>query len=145
MGVLTFGAVAAHAFWWWNAQINVEGTDIHTTWKVAGPEGTALLAEDNKFKPQIYATLPEGTAAVVESQAKTERVHLRVSNALQCQPNGVPAVVEYRVAHKGQTEGKTVIAKVTLNDGIVLDQAQGELNQRINLKVLIPVTNPDCG
>ena len=82
---------------------------------------------------------------MVESQAKTERVHLRVSNALQCQPNGIPAVVEYRVAHKGQTEGKTVIAKVTLNDGIVLDQAQRELNQRINLKVLIPVTNPDCG
>ena len=146
MATIIFGSTLASAGWgwWWNAQLDVEGTEVHTEWTVTDDQDNTVDGEADRFRALIKITLPDGADAALVAQADTETVVLQYSSSLECKVDGIEAEIETKVTALGQVAGMKVAVVVTA-DGQDVDSVTGHLNESLNQQVLIPTNGvPSC-
>ncbi len=80
------GTVVVYAGWHWNAQIDVEGTDVRTQWTVDNGEDSDA-ADD--YSAQIHVQLPKEAEASVVATAANESVVLNNTGGLNCSADGI--------------------------------------------------------
>jgi hypothetical protein len=128
----------------WNAHVKVENaTVVGLGWSVTDDvPGNPL-----DYEAHIVLALPQraGSDKVV-ARKPNETVVVSRDPSLACGPNGIEAVVTYRVSSKTGT-GSQVEVKVCKNagqkpppPGDILGQATGEVGQEITFGFLIPGT-----
>lgn len=129
---LIFGVVAVYAGWQWNAQLDVEGTEVRTAWTVVDdPKGEYNYFTKIKFKH------PKEAEVEVLKQAKTEKVVLKPTGSLECGRHGIEAKVIYKVKALDGAVGSEVLVTVTAGDR-VLGQETGAVGKRIKVNVTVP-------
>ena len=139
VGVLVLGATVAQG-WWWNAQIDVEGTGVSTNWTVDG--GTPEDAS-NDYRARIKVWLPEGAnAKIISTSTDNEKVTLHEDEDLSCSYDYIEARIQYRVKPIKGADGSQV--DVWVNAGGQEFPATGQVGEKIRLDVLIPAVEPDC-
>jgi hypothetical protein len=126
----------------WNAHVKVKNaTEVGLGWAVTDDvPGNPL-----DYEAMITLTLPlQAGAATVDAQKPNETVALNRDPSLACGPNGIQAVVTYRVLSNTGT-GRQVDVKVCKNAGQkppptsdILGEGTGELGQVITVDILIP-------
>jgi hypothetical protein len=125
----------------WNCHVKVENaTEVGLGWAVTDDvPGNPL-----DYEALITLALPQGAGhATVNSQKQNETVVLNRDASLTCGPNGIEAVVTYRVSSKKGT-GSQVDVKVANNAGQkppptggVLGTGTGQVGQDITVHFLI--------
>jgi hypothetical protein len=107
-----------------------------------------VAAHREFYDTVITLTLPEAADATVTKTAPHERVVLNRNASLTCGPDGIEAIVTYRVSPltgKG-TEVRVNVAigsgKKPPPTGGVLAQGTGQVNQDISVDVVIPGSCP---
>jgi hypothetical protein len=128
----------------WNAHVKVENaTAVGLGWTVIDD----LHGKPLDYEANITLALPQraGSATVV-ARKPNETVVLNRDPSLACGPNGIEAIVTYRVSSKTGT-GSQVEVKVCKNAGEkappagdILGGASGQLSQEITFRFLIPGT-----
>lgn len=136
--VLLVGAAVAYAGWWWNAQIDVQGTTLRTIWSVTGDEDGST-----NYFANINVALPQGVAATVLSQAATESVSFSSDSGLACGSGSIESIVSFNVAALDGAVGKRVKVTVTAND-MPIGHGNGSLGEDIGVTVSIPTSSPGC-
>ena len=136
-GMLIFGAVGVYAGWYWNSQTDVEGTSLRTIWTVVGDEDGS---ED--YHAAINIALPEGAQIGSSIVASTETVTFSSDSELDCDYDGLEAVMTFNVI--GDGPGKKVKVTITA-DGKLIGVDIGDLGENIAVSVVIPADNPTCG
>ena len=132
VGALVLGASVAYGKWWWNSEIDVEGSSLRTEWRVVGdPKGA------NNYDAEILVSLPEGALAEVVSLAPNESVVVRSDNILECRSDGIEAVITYDVEPTDGAKGSRVKVSVTV-DGELVGKESGRVGDPISLGVIIP-------
>jgi hypothetical protein len=126
----------------WNCHVKVENaTEVGLGWAVTDDvPGNPL-----DYEAHITLALPQraGQATVV-SNKKNETVVLNLDPGLTCGPNGIEAVVTYRVSNKTAASGNVVDVKVANNAGMkppptggILGTGTGQLDQEIAVRFLM--------
>ena len=134
ISVLVVGASVAYGKWWWNAEIDVEGSSLRTEWRVTGdPKGAA------NYEAEIRLSLPEGAHAELISQTPDEAVAIVADPFLECRSDGIEGVVTYDVSPLAGSKGSRVKVSVTV-DGDVVGKASGRVGDPISLGVIIPAS-----
>ena len=134
VGVLVAGASVAYGKWWWNAELDVEGTTVKTRWAVAGdPRGR------ENYNAEIEVSVPPGANVDVVSQTPEETVEVRTSSILDCRRHGIEAVVIYDIEAKAHARGSRVRVSVTADDRIVA-RGRGKIGDPISLAMVLPAT-----
>jgi hypothetical protein len=124
--------------WWWNAQLDIEGVEVHTAWTVVGG------GDADDYRAGIQVRVPHGTDASIVDQANNEVVLLKSRGGLECDDDGLEAQVAFQVhSQPGVPAGGTVEVEVTA-DGDVIGSGSGRLGERIELDVFIAASNPSC-
>jgi hypothetical protein len=129
----------------WNAHVKVDNaTEVGLGWAVTDDvPGNPL-----DYEAHIALALPQlaGNASV-SKKAPNETVVLNRDASLTCGPNGIEAVVTYRVSNKTVANGKVVDVKVANNAGMkppptggVLGTGTGQLGQDITVHFFIQGT-----
>ncbi|MBI2871911.1 MAG: hypothetical protein HYY00_01830 [Chloroflexi bacterium] len=118
--------------WVWNAQLNVEGADVHTVWSVDDPDGA------NNYRANIQFSYPKGADVTLVGQlTDKEKVVLLATDKLVRTADGVQVQASYRVAALNGATGKTVTVTLVA-DGVALASAQGGLGQSIVVSGVVP-------
>ena len=132
LGTLLFGVVSAHAWgWWWNAELEVGGEEVHTVWAVDGNEADYFAS--------INIYLPQGVTAEVVEASDNERVRLHEDGDLACGPGGAETRVEYKVRAKGKANDTVVTARVTgAGNNDLGEPAIGSTHGKITVNAVIP-------
>ena len=139
--VLLVGTVVVQAGWgwWWNAQFDVEGVEVHTAWTVDG--------DGSNYWAQIKFWAPKGADVIVINESDNETVVTPEAGlGLECTADGVAAKVEYRVkATSDSATGETAYVWVTVV-GVPepVGEGSGLVGDRFTVDVFIPVANPTC-
>jgi hypothetical protein len=140
LAVMAFGAGAAQAYWgwYWNAEIDVEGTDLRTAWTVVGGDSDDYFAD-------IRVSVPRGADADVIDVADHERVSTSARGSLSCDSGSVETVVTFKVSatDKDADENAWVEVELTAN-GDSIGTAAGRVGKRITVRADVPATDPDC-
>jgi hypothetical protein len=129
----------------WNCHVKVENaTEVGLGWAVTDDvPGNPL-----DYEAHITLALPQraGQATVV-SNKKNETVVLNRDPGLTCGPNGIEAVVTYRVSNKTGANSNVVDVKVANNAGMkppptggILGTGTGQLGQEISVHFLMQGT-----
>ena len=141
--VVLVGTVVVQADWgwWWNAQLDVEGVEVHTAWTVEDD------ADGSNYRAQIKFWAPQGADVVVVDESDNESVVTPEAGVgLACTADGVEAKVEYLVlATSGSATGQDASVWVTVV-GVPepIGEGSGQVGDRITVDVVIPVANPTC-
>ena len=137
--LLVLGAGIAHAGWYWNAEIDVEGTILRTAWTVDGAD-----ADDYFAKISIW--LPKGAEAELVDYAEgRERVKIYEHRRLSCNADSIDGVVTYNVRPDGRDADRQARVEVTLlADGVRIGGGTGRIGQAITVQIDIPADEPDC-
>ena len=136
VGMLIFGAVGVYAGWYWNSQTDVEGTSLRTIWTVVGDEKGS-----ENYHADINIALPEGAQIGDSVVALTETLTFSTDSELECDDDGLEAVVTFNVIDDGP--GKKVRVTITA-DGKNIGRDIGNLGEEIVVKVDIPAGDPSC-
>lgn len=128
------GTVVVYAGWDWNAQIDVEGTDVRTQWTVNGGE-PAGSADD--YSALIHVQLPKEAAVSVIAVADSESLILNQTGGLNCSEDGIEGRVKINVSTQDGDADGVVTLTVTAN-GNVVGQASGPVSSNISVNVTIP-------
>ena len=134
LGVILVGTVVVYAGWDWNAQLEVEGTDVRTQWTVNGGE-PAGSADD--YSALIHVMLPKEAAVSVIAVADSESLVLNQTGGLDCSADGIEGRVKINVSAQGGDPNGEATLTVTAN-GHVVGQASGPVGSNITLDVTIP-------
>ena len=132
VGTLLAGVATAYGFWWWNAEIDVEGVNVRTIWSVVDDE-----AGQESYLARIKIGVPLGAHAEVKVKADTETVSIRPSPHLACLSGGIEAEVVYTVTPLRRATGTQVEVSVTAN-GQEIGSGAGLVGERIEVNVVIP-------
>ena len=127
----------------WNAHVNVGGFPLGLGWGVTDD----VAARRTSYATVITITLPDRADASVIKEAPNETVVLNRSASLTCGPNGIEAIVTYRVSplpgakgHEVQVNVARVAGQKPPATGDVLVQGTGQVGQNISVDVVIPGT-----
>jgi hypothetical protein len=128
----------------WNAKVKVENVpSVGLGWGVTDDVTGSPL----DYAAVITLTLPERADASVFEKAPNETVVLNRGASLTCGPNGIEAVVTYRVSNKTGANGNVVDVKVANNAGMkppptggILGTGTGQLGQEISVHFLMQGT-----
>ena len=113
VAVLVAGASVAYGKWWWNAELDVEGTSVKTQWRVVGdPRGA------ENYDAEIEFSVPPGANVEVLSQTPNETVEVRTSSILDCRRRGMEAVVTYDIEAGDDARGSHVRVSVIADDRV---------------------------
>ena len=138
--VMAFGAGAAHAYWgwYWNAEIDLEGTVVHTQWSVDGDQGD--------YFTDIRVSVPRGADADILAVAgRYESVSLRSRGSLSCDVDSVEAVVSFKVnAADSDADFRADVEVSIVVDGDSIATATGRVGKRISVTADVPVSDPGC-
>ena len=148
-GMLLFGAISAHGFWWWNAKIDVAGVELATVWEVADAEGPGA-----PYFANISVAVPKNADAEITEQADNEKVGIRHTRRLKCREDGIETVVKLRVkshsdddssddgdSNDDDERGVRLILKA---DGEEIGRGEGEVGERIVARGLLPTDGRAC-
>ncbi len=93
-----------------------------------------------EYKANIKIALPEDVdASVTEIEPAFEKVKLHENDDLKCTPDGIEAMVSYKVKRiGGGNSGETVVVDVTEVGAGLLGNASGSLGETISVMVEIP-------
>jgi hypothetical protein len=137
---LLFGAAVVHAGWEWNAHVNVENAKLGLGWGVIDDVNGA-----KDYSALITVTLPEGASASVVKVAPNETVVLNSGAGLTCGPDGIEAIVAYKVSPLNGATGTqvavtvaTVAGQKPAATGDVLGAGTGQVGEDINVRILVP-------
>jgi hypothetical protein len=129
----------------WNCHVKVENaTEVGLGWAVTDDvPGNPL-----DYEAHITLALPQGAGlATIVSRKKNEKVVLNRDPSLTCGPNGIEAVVTYRVLNMTGANGNVVDVKVANNAGMkppptggVLGTGTGQVGQIIPVHFFIQGT-----
>ena len=136
VAVLVLGTAVAFGShnWWWNAQIDVEGTDVRTVWSVHDdPDGAG------NYEASITLTIPNEADASIVSQSSNETVELKSNGGLECTSQGIEAKAVFRVYSQEGPAWNEVVVSVTA-DGTKIGSGTGALGGIVQVDVLIPGT-----
>ena len=137
-GMLLFGAISAHGFWWWNSKIDVEGVQLATVWEV-----TDAGAATDPYFADISVAVPKKADAKIAEQADNERVRIRHTKRLKCLEDGIETVVSVRVKSGHDDDGSEVRLILKAN-GRPVGEATGSVGERIVAKGLLPTHPRPC-
>ena len=145
VGVLIFGATAAHGLWWWNSQIDVEGTVVRTIWTVVDDQTEQPIDHEmDNFHARIKVKLPKKARVEILKSVKYETVILKKSKNLECKSDGIEAKFIYRVSSLGHVDANKVVVTLMTAGGEYIGSATGHIGENIKLQVLIPADQPSC-
>ncbi len=134
VAVLVAGASVAYGKWWWNAELDVEGTSVKTQWRVVGdPRGA------ENYDAEIEFSVPPGANVEVLSQTPNETVEVRTSSILDCRRRGMEAVVTYDIEAGDDARGSHVRVSVIADDRVVA-RGGGKIGDPISLAMVLPAT-----
>jgi hypothetical protein len=129
----------------WNCHVKVEqATEVGLGWAVTDDvPGNPL-----DYEADIALALPQGAGlATIVSRKKNEKVVVNRDPSLACGPNGIEAVVTYRVSSKTATNGHVVDVKVANNAGMkppptggILGTGTGQVGQQITVRFFMQGT-----
>jgi len=140
--VLLLGTTVAQAGWgwWWNASLDVEGTEVHTEWTVVDD------ADGSNYGAQIKVWSPKEASVVVLDSASNETVVTPEGNqGYVCRSEGVEVRVEYLVNGVSDTAVGHQVEVRVVADGLVVAERTGEVGTRLSVEVLIPTNGvPSC-
>ncbi|MBI2866177.1 MAG: hypothetical protein HYX99_02295 [Chloroflexi bacterium] len=123
--------------WFWNAQLDIEGTTTRIAWTVNDPNASSYRAD-------MWVYVPEGAEASVENLlSEKEKVHIVPDASLACTSTGVEVRAVVQVKPNGAVKGRDV-GVALLADGAVVDLATGNVTDRIEVSGTIPADNPSC-
>jgi len=130
----------------WNAHVKVKNVTVKNETLGLGWGVTEdVEAHRNFYETVITLTLPGGADASVTKTAPHESVVVNRSTSLTCGPNGIEAIVSYRVSPHPGANGSEVRVNVAIGAGQkappaggVLAQGTGEVGQDISVLVVIP-------
>ncbi|MCH7779294.1 MAG: hypothetical protein IH848_00480 [Acidobacteria bacterium] len=134
LGTLLFGVVTAHAWgWYWNAELDIDGNEVHTAWGVnddADPKG---------YFANIHVYLPPNVPASVVTQARNEEVTFHEDNGLSCNRKGIPIVAVYDVQAKKKKAAAQVqtLAVFLFQGGTTLGFNIGVVGENLTVNGLI--------
>lgn len=140
VAVMAFGAGAAQAWgWYWNAEIDLEGTSLRTAWTVAGGD------QDDYFADIRVSVPRRAKAKILEVAEGHERVSIRSHRGLSCDRNSVDAIVTFKVKaiSEGVSREGNVEVDITAN-GRTIGAADGRLGKKISVKLEVPARHPSC-
>ena len=132
VGTLLAGVATVYGFWWWNAEIDVEGVEVRIIWSVVDDEA----GQDN-YHARIKIHVPLDAEAEIKGQADTETVSIHRSKDLACQSGGIETGVDYVVTPLQGATGSQEEVSVTAN-GQVIGSNTGTVGERIDVNVIIP-------
>ena len=136
-GTTLFGALAAHGTWWWNSNIDVEGTEVRTVWEVTDDQHHLY-----SYMADFLVMVPKDVRAVVVEQGSNETVTVRKSRKLQCLQDLMEVRVQGKVSALDGTTGTQ--AKITLTaNGVPVGEKSGEVGSVIDQTVLVEAVCPD--
>lgn len=129
------------AMGWWNAHVLVGNVKVGLGWTVTDDP----IGKHADYETVITVTYPQQSSASVQKKAPNETVDLSASPNLSCGPDGIAAIVTYRVTPKDERGGSQVGVKVAKDAGQKPDgtgqvwaEGAGEIGQVITLNVVIP-------
>ena len=129
----------------WNCHVKVENaTEVGLGWAVTDD----VPGDPRDYEADIALALPQGAGlATIVSQKKNEKVVVNRDASLTCGPNGIEAVVTYRVLNMTGANGNVVDVKVANNAGMkppptggILGTGTGQLDQLITVHFLMQGT-----
>jgi hypothetical protein len=129
----------------WNCHVKVENaTEVGLGWGVTDDP----TPDPHDYAALITLKLPQAAGvATVVSNKKWETVVLNRDPSLTCGPNGIEAIVTYKVSPKTGANGSQVAVNVANNAGQkppptggVLGQATGQVGQDITVHFLMQGT-----
>jgi len=139
--VMAMGAGAAQAYWgwYWNAEINLEGTSLRTAW-------TVVDGDESDYFTDIRVSVPrKADADVVEFAEGHERVKISSGRRLSCDADSVDAIVTFKVkADDKRVDRKGRVEVEITADGQVIGTADGRVGKKISVRVEVPANDPDC-
>jgi hypothetical protein len=130
----------------WNAHIKVKNSTVkNETVGLGWGVSEDVEAHRRFYETVITVTLPEGAGASVIKEDPNEHVFFNRSASLTCGPNGIEAIVTYRVSPLPGAKGSEVRVNVAIGAGQkapptggVLAQGTGQVGQDISVDVVIP-------
>ncbi len=135
--LLVVGIIAAPsalAGWFWNAQLDVQGTDVRLVWTVDDPDGADL------YKAKIEFEYPEGAKVVlVNRMTDKERVKLEEDDDLSATRRGLEVQAEFKISPLKGADGHTASVSIVA-DGVVLASGTGPVGKEIKLSTTVPVS-----
>jgi len=141
VAVLGIGSGAAQAYWgwYWNAEIDVEGTSLRTAWSVVG-------GDSDDYFTDIRVSVPRrADVEVLEFAEGYESVSISSCGSLSCDSNSVEAFVTFKVSatDKDADENAWVEVELTAN-GESIGTADGRVGKRITVRTDVPASHPGC-
>jgi hypothetical protein len=137
--LVLFMVQAVQAGWFWNAQLDVAGTDTRLVWQVDDEDG------QNDYRATIVLRHPKGAdVSLVSTMTDLEKVRLAASKRLVVTEAGVQVEATFRVtALKGANGGTVTVSIMAPGYGTTLATAEGSLGQKIVLTATVPVGDSD--
>jgi len=141
VAVMGIGAGAAQAYWgwYWNAEIDVEGTSLRTAWTVVG-------GDSDDYFTDVHVSVPRRTEVeVIEFAESYESVSISSRGSLSYDSNSVEALVTFKVSatDKDADENAWVEVELTAN-GKSIGTADGRVGKRITVRTDVPARHPGC-
>lgn len=123
---------AAAGGWFWNAQLDVEGTEVHLVWSVDDPDGANNYRANNGF------SYPRGIdVTVVALLTENEKVYLTPSKKLATTDGGIEVQARFHIVSLNGANDKTVSVAITAG-GQQIASAQGSVGDVLVLSGVVP-------
>ena len=129
-----FMVQAAQAGWFWNAQLDVEGAEVHLAWSVDDEDG------QDDYRALIAVRYPRGADVTVVSQlTEKENVVLIPTRRLEQTEAGVEIEVTFLVIPTRGAAGRDVQVSIVGPTG-TLDEGDGKVRRQITLSAVVPTS-----
>lgn len=131
MMLMLLAVSTASAGWFWNARLDVGGTEVRLMWSVDD-------ASQDAYRATIGFAYPgDVDVALEETLTNRERIHLTPSRRLRVTEEGTEVVATYRVIPLlGSDPGIVTVSVIA--DGTVVASATGEAGERIVVPAVLP-------
>ena len=125
---------ATMAGWFWNAQLDVEGAEVHLAWSVDDEDG------QDDYRALIAVRYPRGADVTVVSQlTEKENVVLIPTRRLEQTEAGVEIEVTFLVIPTRGAAGRDVQVSIVGPTG-TLDEGDGKVRRQITLSAVVPTS-----
>ena len=132
-----FMVQAAQAGWFWNAQLDVEGAEVHLAWSVDDEDG------QDDYRALIAVRYPKGADVTVVSQmTENEKVVLIPSRQLEQTEAGVEIEATFLITPRRGADGRDVHVSIVGPTG-TLDEGDGTVRRKIALSAVVPTGDGD--
>ena len=133
---IVMGATVAYGVWWWNSNVEVNGSELRTVWEVLDDDICAYC-----YSANVLIKVPKDADAHIVDTNTNETVRIRKAKSQSCLSDGTEVHVQATVSDDGGGTGTQ--AKVTLIvDGTVVSEKVGAIGSKIKQDIVMPSTCP---